>query len=142
VILILTFLVTSVNSRVYLTATDSNGQNIVVADSGQFLNTGTGGDLYGLMMVPGNPSLGNTACSGGYSTTSNTVNYSTGTVIVTFPTAIPSGTPINAQSYFYNQGIPRGVLFYNNTLSLFPPSNISYLVELDAYFVPRSIFVD
>lgn len=129
---------TSVYSAVYFTATDQSGNNIVVADSGQFLTGNTDGDLYGLLMQPGQAPFGNTALSGGYSTTSNTINYATGVAVVTFPTAIPSGTAINAQCYFYEQGLPRAVLYYNNCLTIRPPANTQYLVELDAYLSPAA----
>lgn len=132
--------VTSVYSAVYLTATSGDGSNIVVADSGQFLANTTDNQLYGLLMTPGAAPLGN-ASLGSYSTTSNTVNYATGTVTVTFPEAIPDGNPIQAQCYFYQQGIPRGILYYNNVLTLRPPSNVPYLVELEAYLTP-SAFLD
>ena len=130
--------VTSVNSAVYITATDANGQNVVVCDSGQFLSNSGDGDLYGLLMSPGNPPFGNTALSGGYSTTSNTVNYNTGVVNVNFPTVIPAGNPINVQCFFYEQGLPRSVLFYNNTITIRPSPNIQYAVELGAYLSPAA----
>lgn len=129
---------TSVYSGVYFTSTGQQGQNIIVADSGQFLSNNTDGDLYGLLMSPGNAPLGNTSLSGGYSTTSNTVNYNTGVATVTFPTAIPSGQPINAQCYFIEQGMPRSILFYNNIITVRPPSDTQYLVELDAYLTPAA----
>lgn len=130
--------VTSVYSAVYFTATGSNGQNIIVADSGQFLSGNTSGDIYGLLMVPGQAPYGNQSLSGGYSTTLNTVNYNLGTVNVTFPTSIPVGTPINSQCYFIEQGIPRAVLFYNNIITVRPPPNTQYLVELDAFLTPAA----
>ncbi len=132
---------TSVYSGVYFTATDANGQNVVVADSGQFLSNSGDGDLYGLLMQPGPAPFGNVALTGGYSTTSNTVNYNTGVATVTFPSMIPAGNNINAQCYFYQQGIPRSVLFYNNTLTLRPPPNIQYRVELTAYLTPAAFLV-
>jgi hypothetical protein len=128
---------TSVQPSVYITATDVNGQLIEVTDSGQFLSTATDGNLYGLLMQPGNPPLGN-ASLGTYSETSNTVNYSTGAVNVSFPTAIPSGNDINIQCLYMNQGLPRAVLFYNNTLTIRPPPNISYNVQLTAYLTPAA----
>lgn len=132
---------TSVYSAVYFTAVGENGQNIVVADSGQFLNGDTGGDLYGLLMTPGNAPYGVTPLANGYSTTQNTVNYNTGVATnVFFPVAVPTGTPIQAQCYFYQQGLPRAILFYNNCLTIRPPPNISYLVELNAYLTPAAFF--
>lgn len=132
---------TSVYSAVYFTATGENGQNIVVADSGQFLDNNVDGDLYGLLMSPGLAPYGNSALPGGYSTTSNTVNYNTGVAHVTFPVNIPAGTPINAQCYFYQQGIPRAVLYFNNIITIRPPPNISYLIELDAYLTPAAFLI-
>lgn len=129
---------TSVYSAVYFTATDSSGQNIIVADSGQFLDANTGGDLYGLLMEPGNAPSGNLALSGTYSTTNNTVNYTQGSATVTFPTAIPSGNPIQAQCYFYEPGLPRAVLFYNNCITIRNPPNTQYLVKLEAYLTPAA----
>lgn len=132
---------TSIYSAVYFTAIDSTGQTVVVADSGQFL---TGNVNYGLLMRPGNAPYGNIALNGGYSTALNTINYATGVANVTFtaddgsPINIPSGTPIQSQSYFYNQGLPRAVLFYNNTLTIRPPPDVSYLVELAAYLTPAA----
>lgn len=146
--------VTSVFSGIYFLATNSNGQNIIVADSGQFLQSGTGGDLYGLLMTPGTAPGGIGAdgnpISGGneplpftseparYSTSLNTINYNTGQATFYFSEPIPSGTPISAQCYYYQSGIPRSVLFYNNTLTFRPPPNIQYFVELECYLSPAA----
>lgn len=130
---------TSVKPGVYLTYTNVNGSNTVITDCGQFLSSGTKGELYGLLMQPGNPPNGDLALAGTYSTTVNTVNYNTGVVNVTFPSAPPAGTPIQAQCYFYQQGLPRGILFYNNTLTLRNPPNTQYLIELDAYLTPAAL---
>lgn len=127
--------VTSVESQFYLTSIDSTGANVVVADSGQFL---AGNVNYGPLMQPGNAPFGNLPLSGGYSTTSNTINYLTGIVNVTFPVIIPSGNDINAQCFFFQSGLPRGFLFYNNTITLRSPPDIQYLVEVDAYLSPSA----
>jgi hypothetical protein len=126
---------TSVYSAVYITATAADGSNIVVADSGQFLYGNQG---YGLLMSVGQAPFGNSSLPGGYSTTSNTVNYNSGTLNVQFPVAIPAGTPINVQSYFFEQGIPRAILYFNNCITIRPPPNIPYLVEMDAYLSPAA----
>jgi hypothetical protein len=89
-------------------------------------------------MQPGEPPFGNLALSGGYSTTVNTVNYNTGLVNVTLPTTPAAGTSIQAQCYFYEQGIPRALLFYNNCITMRPPPNTQYLVELDTYLTPAA----
>lgn len=129
---------TSVYSAVYFTATDENGKNVIVADSGQFLSGNTGSDLYGLLMAPGLAPFGNAALAGGYSTTLNTINYNTGMANVTFPTVIPSGNSIQAQCYFYQQGLPRAILFYNNCITVRPPPNTSYLIELEGFLTPAA----
>lgn len=126
---------TSVESAVFFTSTDATGANVIVQDSGQFL---TGNVNYGLLMTPGNAPFGNASLSGGYSTTSNTINYLTGVAVVNFPVAIPSGVNINAQCYFFQSGLPRAILFYNNVLTLRMPPSQQYLVELDAYLTPAA----
>lgn len=126
---------TSVDSAIFLTSIDGAGNNVVVADSGEFLNTNIN---LGLLMNPGKAPYGNTELTGGYSATSNVVNYLTGNVVVTFPVAIPQGNNINAQCYFFQTGLPRAILFYNNTLTLRSPPAQSYLVELDAYLTPAA----
>jgi hypothetical protein len=74
----------------------------------------------------------------GYSTTLNTINYFTGTSVINFPTAIPSGVNINAQCNYYQAGLPRAILYYNNTITLRSPPDRQYLVELDAYLSPAA----
>jgi len=127
--------VTSVESAFYLTTIDSTGANVIVADSGWFLS---GNVNYGLLMQPGAAPLGNLALTGGYSTTSNTVNYFTGVVNVNFPVIIPEGNNINAQCFFFQSGLPRGFLFYNNTITLRSPPDSAYLVEIEAYLSPAA----
>lgn len=129
---------TSVYSGVFFTGTGTDGSTVVVADSGQFLQ---GNVNYGLLMVPGSAPFGNTACGGGYSTSLNTVNYRTGIANVTFPVPLQDGTDINAQCYNYEEGLPRGILFYNNVITIRPPPNIPYLIELEAYLTPAAFLV-
>jgi hypothetical protein len=131
---------TSIRSGVYFTATDIDGQNIVVADTGLFLNDSlnSSGELYGALMAPGKAPLGNAALAGGYSTVLNTVNYTTGVANVTFPSSVPAGNPINAQCYFYEQGLPRALLYYNNVLTLRNPPSIQYLISLEGYLSPAA----
>ncbi len=126
---------TSILPAVYITSTDATGANVIVSDSGQML---TGNVNYGLLMTPGNAPYGNSALSGGYSTTSNTICYTTGVIKVTFPVAIPSGNNINVQCRFFQTGLPRTILFYNNTLTFRTPPAQQYLVELDAYLTPAA----
>lgn len=124
---------TSIYPAVYITSNGSDGSSIVVSDSGQFLS----GNLnYGLLMEPGNAPDGNLPLPSAYSTSENTINYFTGEVNVTFPVVVPSGVNINAQCFLFQSGLPRGVLFNNNTLTLRSPPDQQYLVELDAYLSP------
>jgi hypothetical protein len=130
---------TSFYPAVHFTATAANGQLIQVCDSGIFLSTATDGDLYGLLMQPGNAPFGNQPLSSNvYSTSSNTVNYADGTAVVNFPQSIPAGAPINAECLFFQPGIPRGILFYNNTMTIRPPPDISYNIQTQAYLTPAA----
>lgn len=126
---------TSIQAAVYITAIGSSGANIVVTDSGQFLTSNVN---YGLLMTPGTAPFGYSALSGGYSTTLNTINYLTGDINVTFPSSVPSGANINVQCLYFQSGLPRSILFYNNTLTLRSPPDKQYLVELDAYLSPSA----
>jgi len=128
---------TSIYPAIWLTAVNSDGSNIVVFDSGQFLDGSNGGDLYGLLAAK-NTSINGIESLGIYSLTSNTVNYVTGQVNVTFPESIPDGTPITASCFYYQRGLPRAVLFYNNILTLRTVPDKQYIVELDAYLTPAA----
>lgn len=134
--------VTSVIPAVYFTTIDATGQNVVVCDSGQFLISNKN---CGMLMVPGQAPFGNTplantkAQATPYSETQNTINYLTGIATnVTFPEPIPRGNDINAQCYLFQSGLPRAILFYNNTLTLRSTPDRQYLVELDAYLSPAA----
>lgn len=122
-----------------------NGNNVNVTDSGIFLSQNPNNspllnmDLYGLLMQLGPAPYGNLPLSGNqYSSTQNTVNYITGEVNVNFPIPPANGSQIQVQCYFYEQGIPRAALFYNNCITLRPPPNIQYFIELDAYLTPAA----
>ena len=127
--------VTSVQAAVYITSIDANGNNVVITDSGQFLNTNIN---CGLLINPGNAPNGNQPLTPDYSATSNVVNYLTGQIYVNFPVTIPLGNNINVQCYFFQSGLPRSILYYNNTLTLRVPPAMAYLVELDAYLSPAA----
>lgn len=127
--------VTSVESAFYLTALGADNSNVVVADSGWFLDANQN---YGLLMQPGSAPFGNLRLTGDYDAFDNTVNYITGEVNVTFPIAIPSGNNINAQCFFFQTGLPRGFLYYNNTITLRSPPDQQYLVQVDAYLSPAA----
>ena len=70
-------------------------------------------------------------------TFSNVINYYTGQVSnLFFPQAIPQGANINVQCFRFQCGLPRGILFYDNTITFRSPPDKQYLVELDAYLTP------
>lgn len=126
---------TSIDPAVWITSTDATGANVVVCDSGIFLS----GDInYGMLMTPGKAPYGNAELPGVYSTSLNTINYQNGNCTVTFPVAIPQGVNIAVQCYFFQTGLPRSILYYNNCLTLRVPPARSYLVELDAYLSPAA----
>jgi hypothetical protein len=122
-------------SAVEISYIDSTGGLVVVKDSGQFLAANKN---CGLLMNPGLAPLGNSALAGGYSDTSNVVNYLTGEIYVNFSSAPPSGAPIQVACQLFNAGLPRSVLFYNNTLTFRSPPDRGYKVELDAYLTPAA----
>ena len=133
----------SIHPAVFINYSAADGSVITITDSGIFLRNGTQGQLYGLLINSTNPGSSSPypygySSLGSYSTNSNTVNYMTGEVNVSFPVAPLANSPIQVQCYFFQQGIPRAVLFYNNCLTLLPPPNIPYLVELDAYLTPAA----
>src|SRR6185312_12614480 len=201
--------VTSVFPAVYFTSIGDDGSNVIIADSGEFLDTNQNEGLlmspgkapYGnaelaqgykfvgniLNIFPGNPTIinvanslivgqtvqingvtgttelnGNTytitaanpttiiidaitsnAWTGGGTVTaiSNTVNYLTGnTTPVSFPNPIADGAPIYAQCIFYQLGIPRAVLYYNNVLTFRSPPSAQFVVQMDAYLSPAAFF--
>jgi hypothetical protein len=118
--------ITSVFSGVYFATVDANGTPMVVQDSGQFLTQNVG------------YLIGDIDSSGGWSTTINTVNYLTGAVNVTFSSPVPASTPINVQCYYFQPGMPRTALYFNNVVTLRPPPNTNYLVEMNAYLTPAA----
>lgn len=129
---------TSIYPKVYYTATTADGSNAIVSDTGIFLGGNTSSTLYGALMWPGSAPNGNQPIPGGYSTTSNTINYANGTATVKFPQPIPAGNPINVQCDYYQQGIPRAVLFYNNIIQFRNPPDKQYQISIGAYLTPAA----
>lgn len=143
---------TSIYAGVYFTSVDSSGASVVVQDSGQFLSSNVN---YGLLMAPGTAPFGYRELNGSqqslgqvYTTVLNTFNYNTGIANITFTNpqtgsavTIPAGQEINAQVYYYNPGMPRSILFYNNVITLRNPPDTQYNVEMDAYLSPAAFLV-
>jgi len=135
----------SIYPGVYITYQNENGSTTTISDSGIYLSGNTGGQLYGLLIatqsdgtIPVSSYPFNYLPLGTYSTTSNTINYITGEINVTFPSQPQPGSDIQVQSYYYQNGIPRAILQYNNVLTIRPPPEIPYLIELDAYLTPAA----
>ena len=75
------------------------------------------------------------------SSISNMINYVTGVASnIFFPEPVPVGYPISSQCVYYQLGIPRAILYYNNCLTLRSPPNTQYLVKLEAYLTPAAFF--
>jgi hypothetical protein len=126
---------TSIDPAVWITSTDENGNNVVVTDCGINLSSNV---AYGYLIQPGPAPYGNVPLAGGYATNNNLVNYQTGSCTVTFNTPIPAGQNIGVQCLFFQSGLPRSILYYNNTLTLRVPPSQQYLIELDAYLSPAA----
>lgn len=76
---------------------------------------------------------------GSASTLSNVINYLTGEITeLFFPVPVPDNVPISVQCFNFQCGLPRGVLYNNNTLTFRSPPDRQYLVELDAYLSPAA----
>lgn len=116
---------TSLKPAVFITAKDSSNHTWTITDSGQFDSSNE--NIGFLQAVSGNSIV-----------SAGTVNYETGDVSCTFPLSIPSGNDINASSTFFEKGIPRAVMFYNNVITVLPPPNIAYSVELTGYLSPSA----
>lgn len=129
----------SINSAVYISYMDSTGTTQIVQDSGQILSNFAN---YGLLMqsssIGRSYPFGYNALPGGYSNTLNTINYFTGTTTLNLPNAPAAGADIVGQCYFFQSGLPRAMLFYNNTLTLRSPPDTNYRVDLDAYLSPAA----
>lgn len=119
---------TSLYPGVTITAQSANNTTLVVTDSGQFSSS----DINVGWLQTNSQATPQVIQAAGQ------VNYNTGAVTVTFSEAIPVGNSIQANCYFYESGIPRAVLFYDNVITVQPPPNISYYVEMDAYLSPAA----
>lgn len=127
---------TSIEPAFWITSTDAEGNNVVVTDSGIFLDENVN---CGFLIQPGQAPYGNQRLTNlPYTVANNTINYLTGECTVTFNTEIPLGTNIAAQCFFFQTGLPRALLYYNNTITLRVPPARSYLVELEAYLSPAA----
>jgi len=133
----------SVEPKVFITTIGADGANIIVTDSGQFLQFNQNyGCLIKQGQYPGTGPSENPSLSNGYRTTLNTINYLTGHINVTFPQVIPPGNAINVNCYYFQSGLPRAMLFYDNVITLRNVPDKQYLVECDAYLTPAAYLRD
>jgi hypothetical protein len=111
--------------------TELNGNTYtVVANTGTLLTISVDSTAFGVY-----------TSGGTVNSINNVVNYLTGVINVSFPVNIPAGNQISVQVYYFQTGLPRGMLYYNNTLTLRSPPDRQYLVELDAYLTPAAFLV-
>ena len=121
------------------------GQNVLITNSGM---TQLNGNTYTITAVSPTTITINVdstfftpSNTGTITTFTNTINYFTGiTSQVFFPTAIANGVPIYAQCIYYQLGMPRAVLYYNNVITFRSPPSSQFVVEMDAYLSPSAFF--
>ncbi len=126
------------------TTTIQPGQQVTI--SGVVGTTELNGNTYTVLSVTpttvtidvNSTSFGLYVSDGVLATFQNYVNYLTGEINVVFPDSVPQGSNINVQCYYFQSGLPRGMLFYNNCLYLRNVPASQYLVELDAYLSPAA----
>ena len=133
-------------SQAVITATTTLqvGQTVIISSVNGMIELN--GNTYTVVAVDGTTvtinvdSTGFTAWTSGgnISSLNNVINYLTGVAMVSFPEGIPDGVNINAEFYYFNTGLPRAILFYNNTLTLRSVPDAQYLIELDAYLSPAA----
>jgi hypothetical protein len=66
----------------------------------------------------------------------NTIDYETGAIDVTFSTLVPSGASINVQYNPVTLSIPLSILFFQNQFTLRPVPDKGYTIEMIAYRLP------
>lgn len=68
-----------------------------------------------------------------------TINYDTGAISVTFPSAIPTTSTVTARMVTTQQGKPRAMLYNHDYLTLRPVPDSAYRVEIDTYQRPTDL---
>lgn len=109
---------------VYITAIDSTGQQAYIVDNGFGILNQTDSSFQTILV----PNAG-------------TVDYLTGMASFQFLNPIPFGEPINSQTSPYSPGTPRILLFYNNTIKLYPVPSRSHKIQVEAQITPAQ-FLD
>lgn len=117
----------SVTPRIIITATGDEGQQVRITDSGQFLSSN---QKVGFLQQIVN----------GVAVQAGTVNYLSGDLQINFQSLLKPQTPISLQFFTYAPGLPRFIMYFNNTLTILPPctdSSPAY-IEIDAYLTPAA----
>lgn len=70
------------------------------------------------------------------------IDYETGAVTVTFPTAITNAGAIYAEVIPFSAAQPRMILFYQNQFTLRPVPDKGYSISIQAYRVPTNLLND
>lgn len=73
---------------------------------------------------------------------SNTINYMTGAINVTFAGIVPAGNSINIQYNPVVLNIPLSILFFQNQFTLRPVPDQGYTIELVAYRQPTQALLN
>lgn len=107
--------------RVFITAIASDGLTKYIVDNGNGVLNQTDDTFQNILVA-----------------NAGTVDYSTGAMVFNFSVAIPSGNDINIQTQPFSTGRPRSLLFFNNTISLYPVPDRTYLIQLDAQITPAA----
>ena len=74
-------------------------------------------------------------------TVTGAIDYIEGTATVTFANTIPTGNEVTFTAVPYVASRSQAILYYDNTITLRPVPDASYLVQMNAYRRPTS-FVD
>lgn len=71
-----------------------------------------------------------------------TIDYATGAITTSFPTAIGTGNAINAQYVPYVPSRPMSACFYQDQISVYPIPDQAYTVSFECYKYPTALLQD
>ena len=129
------------------TTTFQTGQSVLIENVGGMIelnnNRYTVISNGGTTLTLNVDSTGFTAYTSGgtVNTFQNVINYLTGIAHEAFfPLPVPAGVNITGQCLYFQSGLPRAMLYYNNVITLRSPPDRQYFVEVDAYLSPAAFF--